>query len=230
MMQTTSRLESLSVGILQFPGSNCDVDCADVLKRHFNINSSLLWHTADRLPKLDVMVIPGGFSYGDYLRSGALASHSPIMQNLKRFVEGGGFVIGICNGFQILVESKILPGILLHNDHLKFICQDVFLKDSRDRVLRMPIAHAEGRYYVDDATMSRLEEENLIAFRYCDSQGLINKRSNPNGAAKNIAGIFSTNKRVLGMMPHPERATDHVLGGSTDGLTVLKDFLSSVTQ
>lgn len=227
-------LGSLRVGVMQFPGSNCDTDCLDVLERHFQIKATPVWYQTAKLPTLDAVVVPGGFSFGDYLRSGALASHAPIMQEVKTFAEKGGAVIGICNGFQILVESKILPGMLLHNDHLKFVCKPVWLKDASGKVLQMPIAHGEGRYYVDAQTLKALKEHNQIAYRYCDESGEVSAASNPNGALENIAGIFSRNQRVLGMMPHPERATDAVMGGgmmmngSADGLTVWQEFLSRV--
>lgn len=228
MSSSPARLESLRVGVLQFPGSNCDADLVDVLKRHFKLSPRIIWHEETSLPSLDAVFIPGGFSFGDYLRSGALASHAPVMQAVKKFAQNGGAVIGICNGFQVLVESKILPGMLLHNDNLKFICRDVFLKDTRGRQLRMPVAHGEGRYYADQKTLSHLETNDLIAYRYCDEGGTVTAEANPNGAVFNIAGIFSDNKRILGMMPHPERATDNVTGGSTDGLIVLKDFLERI--
>jgi phosphoribosylformylglycinamidine synthase len=224
----SSNWESLQVGVLQFPGSNCDADCIDTLSRHFSIKPKVIWHETTSLPKLDAVVVPGGFSFGDYLRSGALASHSPVVQELKEFVETGGAVIGICNGFQILVESKILPGMLLHNDHLKFVCKSVSLTDWKGRRLKVPIAHGEGRYYADASTLAYLERDSLVAYRYCDDTGLATKLANPNGAANNIAGIFSKNRRVLGMMPHPERATDLLMGGSKDGLTVWQDFFERI--
>jgi len=221
-------LGSLRVGVLQFPGSNCDADCVDVLKRHFSIEPQLIWYQSGRLPKLDAVVLPGGFSFGDYLRSGALASHAPIMQEVKAFAESGGALLGICNGFQILVEAKILPGMLLHNENLKFICKFVHLRDQDGKILRLPIAHGEGRYYAEQETIAQLAREGRIAYRYCDASGERTSTSNPNGAADDIAGVFSSNKRVLGMMPHPERATDVVMGGSADGLTVWREFLSRI--
>ena len=216
------------VGVLQFPGSNCDTDCIDVLTRHLDANVSPIWYQETTLPPLDAVVVPGGFSFGDYLRSGALASHASIMTEVKKFVDRGGAVIGICNGFQILVESKILPGVLLHNMSQKFICDDVYLKDPSGKVLRMPIAHGEGRYWIDEPGRKSLEDKNLIAYRYTTAKGEITQSANPNGALGNIAGVFSPNKKVLGMMPHPERATDKVLGGSTDGLVVWQEFFSRI--
>lgn len=221
-------LNSLRVGVLQFPGSNCDADCVDALKRHFQIESKLIWYGDKSLPSLDAVVVPGGFSFGDYLRSGALAAHAPIMQEVSAFAAGGGAVFGICNGFQILVEAKILPGMLLHNENLKFICRPVTLKDKKDQVLTMPIAHGEGRYYVDLNTLKDLEANDQIAYRYCDQEGVVNASANPNGSVAGIAGVYSKNKRVLGMMPHPERATDTVMGGSADGLNVWNDFLNGL--
>lgn len=228
MTLAARNLESLRVGVLQFPGSNCDSDCFDALKRHFNIDAQPVWHQESKLPKLDAVVVPGGFSFGDYLRSGALASHAPIMQDVKDFAENNGAVLGICNGFQILVEAKILPGMLLHNESLKFICKEVSLKDVSGKVLRMPIAHGEGRYYADDKTLDHLESKGLVAYRYAASDGQIDPSSNPNGSTRSIAGVYSPNKRVLGMMPHPERATDIEMGGSADGLTVWREFLERV--
>ena len=221
-------LDSMRVGVLQFPGSNCDADCLDTLSRHFQIKPIPVWHTEPMLPALDAVVIPGGFSYGDYLRSGALASHSPVMTDVKSFAAKGGAILGICNGFQILVESQILPGMLLHNESLKFICREVTLKAATGELLRMPIAHGEGRYYADGKTLKVLQQNDLIAYRYCDATGEVSDDANPNGALMGIAGIYSANKRVLGMMPHPERATDKLMGGSSDGLAVWREFLERV--
>jgi phosphoribosylformylglycinamidine synthase subunit PurQ / glutaminase len=223
-------LGSLRVGVVQFPGSNCDADCVDVLKRHFNIEAKLIWHSTPKLPPLDLVVLPGGFSYGDYLRSGALASHSSIMQDVKKFADNGGAILGICNGFQILVESKILPGMLLHNENLKFQCKNVYLKSETSKPLKMPIAHGEGRYYADSKTIAELENSGSIAYRYCDEDGKFTLNANPNGSLNSIAGIYSANKKVLGMMPRPERAADFYLGGSDDGLIVLNDFLGRAVQ
>lgn len=228
MTTMSARLASLRVGVVQFPGSNCDQDLIDVLSRHFKITPLVIWHEVKSLPALDAVFIPGGFSFGDYLRSGALASHAPVMQAVKDFARSGGAVVGICNGFQILVEAQILPGMLLHNENLKFICKDVTLIDRSGRRLRMPIAHGEGRYFADQKTIDHLEAKGLVAYRYATEAGGISPEANPNGALGNIAGIVSENGRVLGMMPHPERATDLVTGGSTDGLVVLKDFLERV--
>ena len=219
---------SLRVGVLQFPGSNCDADCVDALRRHFQIEATLVWHQDTKLPKLDAVIVPGGFSFGDYLRSGALAAHAPVMQEVKGFSEKGGAVLGICNGFQILVESKILPGILLHNLSQTFICKTVHLKDQSGNILTMPIAHGEGRFYIDKEDVAALTDEGMIAYQYSSLAGEVDEASNPNGSVSNIAGIYSKNKKVLGMMPHPERATDVAMGGSNDGLVVLRNFIERI--
>ncbi len=225
------------IGLVQFPGSNCDMDCFDVFERHFGLKLTPIWHTETSLPEVNAIILPGGFSYGDYLRSGALASHSPVMASVKQFVDKGGPVAGICNGFQILTESHLLPGALLRNAGRKFICKFVDLATAagdstyqrtlHGRVSRVPIAHGEGRFYIDKAGLSKLKDKGQIVFRYADEHGDTTGAANPNGATDNIAGIVSENGRVLGMMPHPERATDKILGGSTDGLAIFEAFLAS---
>ena len=225
------------IGLIDFPGSNCDRDCTDAFDRHLGIKLIPVWHTEHALPQVDAVLLPGGFSYGDYLRSGALAAHSPIMGAVKQFVSKGGPALGICNGFQILTESHLLPGALLRNRSRRFICKfvtlavgsgnSVYQKQLGAKVLRLPIAHGEGRYYIDDAGLRRLQDHGQIAFRYANATGQANDESNPNGAVDNIAGIVSENGRVMGLMPHPERATDQLLGGSVDGLAVLDTFLSA---
>lgn len=220
---------SRNIGLVQFPGSNCDMDVVDALKRHFSLDTKLVWHTESKLPALDAVILPGGFSFGDYLRSGALASHSPVMAAVKDFAAKGGPVIGICNGFQVLTESHLLPGALLRNNSRKFICDYVTLKAGdgtstyqktlKGRPLKVPIAHGEGRYYIDADGLKRLQDNGQVAFRYTGA--------NPNGSLDAIAGIVSTNGRVMGLMPHPERATDEVMGGSKDGLGILEAFLAS---
>jgi phosphoribosylformylglycinamidine synthase len=216
-------MASRSIGLVQFPGSNCDMDVVDALERHFHLPTKLVWHTEASLPPLDAVILPGGFSFGDYLRSGALASHSPVMAAVKDFAKKGGPVIGICNGFQVLTESHLLPGALLRNNSRKFICEYVTLKayqaGLKGKELRIPIAHGEGRYFIDDAGLKRLKDNDQVAFRY--------HGHNPNGSLDDIAGIVSDNRRVLGLMPHPERATDEVMGGSKDGLAILEAFLGS---
>ena len=228
MTQRISPTGQLQVGVLQFPGSNCDADCVDVLKRHFGIEARTVWHQEVSLPPVDAIVIPGGFSFGDYLRSGSLAAHAPLMREVKKFADRGGSVMGICNGFQILVESQMLPGALLHNDSLSFICKTVRLRSKTGRVLRMPIAHGEGRYWIDERGLADIEDSDQIAFQYADSLGNIAREANPNGSVAGIAGITSKNKKILGLMPHPERATDEIMGGSDDGLFVLRDFLQRI--
>ena len=225
------------IGLIDFPGSNCDRDCTDAFERHFGIKLIPVWHTEQTLPQVDAVLLPGGFSYGDYLRSGALAAHSPIMGAVKSFVSKGGAALGICNGFQILTESHLLPGALLRNRSRRFICKfvnlavgsgkSVYQEQLGAKVLRLPIAHGEGRYYIDNEGLRRLQDQGQIAFRYADANGQANDESNPNGAVDNIAGIVSENGRVMGLMPHPERATDQLLGGSVDGLAVLDTFVSS---
>ena len=225
------------IGLIDFPGSNCDRDCLDAFSRHFGIKLQAVWHSERTLPKLDAVLLPGGFSYGDYLRSGALAAHSPIMVAVKNFVANGGPALGICNGFQILTESHLLPGALLRNQSRKFICKQVDLlagsgesvygRSLAGRRLRMPIAHGEGRYFIDDDGLRRLQDHGQVAFRYVDQSGAASAEANPNGTRDNIAGIVSENGRVLGLMPHPERATDLLVGGSADGLAILESFLSS---
>lgn len=216
------------IGLVQFLGSNCDWDCIDSLKRHFGIDVITIWHTETSLPKLDGLILPGGFSYGDFLRSGSLASHTKIMAAVKDFVKKGGPVIGICNGFQILTESHILPGALLKNVSGTFICKYQTLKGAEgpsgfhkvfsNKDFEIPIAHGEGRYFIDNEGLKKLKDNGQILFRY---------EENPNGSVDDIAGIVSENGRVIGMMPHPERATDKLIGGSDDGLTILKAFLES---
>ena len=218
----------LRVGVLQFPGSNCDTDCIDSMRRHYEVSVSPIWYQEPSLPALDAVVVPGGFSFGDYLRSGAQASHTSVMADVKKFAARGGAVIGICNGFQILVEAGILPGALLHNMSLKFICRDIYLKDSNDQVLKMPIAHGEGRYWISESGLKSMEDKGLVAYRYCSPRGEITQGENPNGAVANIAGVFSENKKVLGMMPHPERAADGLIGGSRDGLKVWQNFFDRI--
>ena len=215
------------VGVLVFPGSNCDRDCYDVIRHVFRKEVEFVWHQETRLRDFQAIVVPGGFSYGDYLRCGAIARFSPVMKAVRQFADDGGFVIGICNGFQILLEAGLLPGAMLRNRSLKFICRRVHVRvESPDtvftrgcqhgQVLRLPIAHGEGNYYADAETLERLERNNQIVFRYCQSDGKVNEEANPNGSVRNIAGVCNERRNVLGMMPHPERASESVLG-SRDG-------------
>ncbi len=227
-MLTKPAFGRLRVGVVQFPGSNCDDDCVDVLRRHYEINAVKIWHQDISLPKLDALILPGGFSFGDYLRSGALAAHAPIMDSIKSFAARGGHILGICNGFQILTESKLLPGVLLHNKSQKFLCTQTTIRSPKGPILKIPIAHAEGRFWIDEEGLRRLDDLDLIAYQYCTADGLIDIRANPNGSVANIAGVYSKDKKILGMMPHPERATDPVMGGSSDGISVINDFLQRI--
>jgi phosphoribosylformylglycinamidine synthase len=225
------------LGLVQFPGSNCDADMMDAVLRHFKIKVQPVWHTETQLPPLDAVILPGGFSYGDYLRSGALAAHSPIMGSVKSFAAKGGAVLGICNGFQVLTESQLLPGALLRNQNRQFICQyltlateaglSTYQKALSGRLLRVPIAHGEGRYYIDAEGLKKLQDQGQIVFRYVDAVGKVTDEANPNGSVYSIAGVVSPNGRVMGMMPHPERATDKLIGGSADGKSILEAFLAS---
>jgi phosphoribosylformylglycinamidine synthase I len=218
----------LRVGVVQFPGSNCDDDCVDMLRRHYEIDAPKIWHQEKSLPKLDALILPGGFSFGDYLRSGALAARAPIMEPIKDFAARGGHILGICNGFQILTESGLLPGALLHNNRQKFLCTQTKIRGGNGPILSIPIAHAEGRFWIDENGLRRLDDLNLIAYRYCTDDGRFDIEANPNGSVANIAGVYSKDKKILGMMPHPERATDALMGGSCDGLTVINDFFQTI--
>ena len=213
--------------VIVFPGSNREHDIADAIERSTGKAPVHIWHRDSELPDVDLIVLPGGFAYGDYLRTGAIAARSPIMTEVKRRADRGTPIIGVCNGFQILCEAGLLPGVLMMNASLKFICRNVNLKVetsqslftqrySTGQVLSVPVAHHEGNYFADPATLDRLEDRGQVAFRYCDEQGNVTAATNCNGSARNIAGIFNDTKNVLGMMPHPENATDPLLG-STDG-------------
>ncbi len=236
-MDRISSVGSPRIGLVQFPGSNCDADCIDAFKRLFGIELLLLWHQEEALPPIDGLILPGGFSYGDYLRGGALASCSKIMPAIKAFAGKGGSILGICNGFQILTESHLLPGILLRNAQQNFVCKNVDLAVApgnsgyhsrlQGRVYRVPIAHGEGRYHIDQDTLKKMEDRGQILFQYADDSGLPNESANPNGSQSQIAGVLSENGRILGMMPHPERASDPLLG-SEDGRAILGAFLATV--
>ncbi len=225
-------------GVVTFPGSNCDHDMIYVLGTIMGQEVEHLWHKDKDLKGCDFIVLPGGFSYGDYLRSGAIARFSPIMEKIIEHANNGGYVMGICNGFQILCESGLLPGALLHNNSQKFNCKNVFIKaESKDalvtkhvpknKALKIPIAHGEGRYYADEKTMKQLKDNDQILFRYCDEQGNITNESNPNGSLENIAGVCNAGKNVFGMMPHPERAADELLN-NTDGKLLFESILNIV--
>jgi phosphoribosylformylglycinamidine synthase len=222
--------------VVQFPGSNCDQDCVHVLGQVLGHDAYLVWHKEHSLGNADVVVIPGGFSYGDYLRCGAIARFSPVMDAVRKAAQSGTTVIGICNGFQVLCEAGLLPGALVRNRGLHFLCGDVFLRvetpQSRftqrlhtGRVLRMPIAHGEGCFFADSATLRQLQDHGQILFSYCDANGSANKLANPNGSLFNIAGICNRERNILGMMPHPERACENLLG-SEDGREILASLLA----
>ncbi|MEM8994320.1 MAG: phosphoribosylformylglycinamidine synthase subunit PurQ [Acidobacteriota bacterium] len=217
-------------GVVTFPGSNCDHDIYHVLKHLLGQEVTFLWHDNADLRGCELLVLPGGFSYGDYLRAGAMASLSPIMGEVKRHADAGGLVLGVCNGFQMLLESGLLTGAMRRNRHLRFLCQDVHLRVERDdlpftggyskgQILRMPIAHAEGNYVDTDENLDALESENRVVFRYVGADGALDDAANVNGSARSIAGICSAGGNVLGMMPHPERCAEEVLGNS-DGLAL----------
>lgn len=217
----------MKFGVVVFPGSNCDRDMQDALQNDLGQEVIMLWHKDRDLSRFstgDCIVLPGGFSYGDYLRCGAIARFSPMMQEVIRFAQAGGKVLGVCNGFQILCESHLLPGALLRNEHQQFVCRNVFITPGDGQAYQIPVAHGEGRYYADEATLDRLEANNQVLFRYCDAQGRILPSANPNGAARNIAGICNETRNVFGMMPHPERACSGVLG-NTDGRAIFRQLL-----
>ena len=228
----------MKFGVIQFPGSNCDHDAYHVVSKHVGQPVDFVWHKETDLSGYDAVIVPGGFSYGDYLRAGALARFSPVMGAVKELAANGGFVFGICNGFQILCEAGLLPGALRRNAGLHFISKHVNLRvENPDtpytsevpsgKVLSIPIAHAEGNYTCDDETFHQLEENGQIVFRYCDENGEITEASNPNGARSNIAGICNLDRNVLGMMPHPERACEELLG-SNDGRDIFRSLTKAV--
>lgn len=226
----------MKFGVIVFPGSNCDRDMYHALKDDLGQEVEMLWHKDNDLSRFgtdDCIVLPGGFSYGDYLRCGALARFSPLMEQVINFANAGGKVLGVCNGFQILCESGLLPGVLLANDHQKFVCKNVYIKNEfgdniisnalQGSTLQIPVAHGEGRYYADTATLKSLVDNNQIVFRYVNAAGEVHLDANPNGAIDNIAGICNAQKNVFGMMPHPERACSEALG-NIDGRAILKAF------
>jgi len=230
----------MKFGVVVFPGSNCDHDAYDVLKRCFGQETRFLWHKDSSLGGVDVVILPGGFSYGDYLRCGAIARFSPIMKEVAAFAGRGGVVMGICNGFQILCEAGLLPGAFLRNERLNFVCDFVNLRVEnaatrftgaceKGDVLRIPIAHGEGNYYADDRTLETLENNGQILFRYCEADGSITASSNPNGSRSNIAGILNGAGNVMGLMPHPERASDPMLR-NTDGGKIFRSVIESLVM
>jgi phosphoribosylformylglycinamidine synthase len=226
----------MKFGVVTFPGSNCDQDMVYVLKNLLGQEVVSLWHKDTDLQGVDMVVLPGGFSYGDYLRSGAIAKFSPIMNEVIQHAGKGGYVLGICNGFQILTESGLLPGALLHNANQKFICKNVYITPNtlnspitkglvKNEVYKIPIAHGEGRYYADEATLENMQANDQILFKYCRVDGKIDEAHNPNGTVQNIAGVTNATKNVFGMMPHPERASD-VLLGNVDGKALFESLLN----
>lgn len=228
----------MKFGVIIFPGSNCDEDMIYVLETIMEQKVERLWHKEKNLKGCDFLILPGGFSYGDYLRSGAIARFSPIMENVLEHAAKGGYVFGVCNGFQILCEAGLLPGALLHNANQKFICKNIFLKAQTNqtlitsqidlsKALKIPIAHGEGRFYADEKTLKELNNNGQILFRYCDENGNTSEAANPNGSLENIAGICNAKKNVFGMMPHPERAADDELGNS-DGRILFESIVSLV--
>ena len=228
----------MKVGVVVFPGSNCDDDTVAIFQDVLGLETIKLWHKDTDLQGCDFIVLPGGFSYGDYLRSGAIARFSPIMDKVIEHANNGGYLMGICNGFQVLVEAGLLPGVLLRNDTQKFISKNIFLKPQTNnslltngldlqRAYKVPIAHAEGRYFANAETLQKLNDNDQILFRYCAENGEITDASNPNGSLENIAGICNVNRNVFGLMPHPERAAEEVLGNA-DGRLILEQLLAEV--
>ena len=222
--------------VIVFPGSNCDRDIAVALEK-FKIKNQMVWHDETNLPKSDLVVLPGGFSYGDYLRSGCIASKSKIINEVIKHAKKGGLLLGICNGFQILIETGLLPGVLLRNKKLRFLSKDVYLKVvnfnnkfclnyKNKNIIKLPIAHNEGNYFADENLLKNLEDKDLVAFKYCDENGLVSKNSNPNGSSNSIAGILNIERNILGMMPHPERLIDPMLSGE-DGSVMFRGLLSA---
>ena len=222
----------MKFGVIVFPGSNCDRDMQFALQENLGYEVIMLWHKDNDLSMFsaeDCIVLPGGFSYGDYLRCGAIARFSPLMQPLMRFAEKGGKVLGVCNGFQVLCESHLLPGVLLRNANQQFIGKNIYMKGENEQVLKIPIAHGEGRYYADDHLLDQMEAEGQILWKYCDAEGNINSESNPNGSTRQIAGICNKERNVIGLMPHPERAVSENLG-NTDGRKLFQQIFAGMNH
>jgi phosphoribosylformylglycinamidine synthase len=225
--------------VVVFPGSNADIELIHTLRDIAGMTTAIAWHKDDRLPgPTDLVAIPGGFAHGDYLRCGAIAKTSPIMADIRRHAERGGYVLGVCNGFQILTEAGLLPGALTRNEHLRFECRDIYLTKVAEgpfttgftKPLRMPIAHAEGRYQADEATLAKLHADGAIALRYCDESGKVTAAANPNGSVESIAGVYGgVRKNVMGLMPHPERMSEPLVGGS-DGRQIFQALLRAGAQ
>jgi phosphoribosylformylglycinamidine synthase len=231
-------MAKVKIGVIVFPGSNCDHDAHYVAETIMGQDARLIWHKESSIGDVDVVILPGGFSYGDYLRCGAIARFSPVMKDVVRFANNGGLVIGICNGFQVLTEAGLLPGVLLRNKSLLFICKYLNLRVENantkftrtcesGEIIEIPIAHGEGNYFTDPDTLKRLEDNQQVVFRYCDRSGKVTDDANPNGSLNNIAGIINETGNVLGMMPHPERASDPVLK-HTDGRKIFESMIQSV--
>ena len=226
----------MNSSVITFPGSNCDRDM-DVALKKFGFKNKMVWHDDLELPKSDLVVLPGGFSYGDYLRCGSMASKSRIMKSILNFAKGGGKIMGVCNGFQILVEAGLLPGVLLRNKYLEFICKNVFVKiNNKDNsyfkgikknTLELHIAHNEGNYFCSEEQIKKIDDNNQIALFYSNETGIVNEKNNPNGSIKNIAGIFNKEKNILGMMPHPERMIDPALSGE-DGSIFFENLINNL--
>jgi phosphoribosylformylglycinamidine synthase I len=227
----------MNFAVLQFPASNCDQDCVHAV-RVLGHSANLVWHKETSLGETDAVIIPGGFSYGDYLRTGAIARFSPIMQTVQKFADDGGLVLGVCNGFQILCEAGMLPGALIRNRDLQFHCEQVFLKTGnfetpftskipREKILKIPIAHGEGCYFADAATLEKLKSNHQILWQYCDAKGNLTDSANPNGSLLNIAGICNERRNVAGLMPHPDRASEEILG-SADGKFIFESVIAAL--
>ena len=227
----------MNIGLVVFPGSNCDHDCRHVVRDVLRQNVTMVWHKEASLTGLDAVILPGGFSYGDYLRTGAIARFSPVMQAVKQYAAQGGLVLGICNGFQILLEAGLLPGAMLRNKSLHFICRETYVKVENaatpftnvcksGQVLKIPIAHADGNYYTDPVTLAGLQANAQIVFRYCTADGNVTPEACPNGSLNNIAGIRNAEGNVLGMMPHPERCAESILGNE-DGRAIFQSMIAS---
>lgn len=229
---------SANFGVIVFPGANCDHDAYHALAHVMNANTKFLWHKDTDLSDIDFLLIPGGFSYGDYLRSGAIARFSPIMQSVVEFAQKGNPVLGICNGFQILLEAGLLPGAMLHNQQLRFVCKQIYIRCetsntlftrniNKGDVLKVPVAHGEGNYVTDSDQLKKLQDNDQIVFRYCDKDGQTTEEANFNGSIDNIAGICNQQRNVLGMMPHPERAVEEIIG-SADGKRIFESVLNEL--
>lgn len=228
----------MNFAVLQFPGSNCDQDCVHVLKNVLGHSAKLVWHKDTSLGEVDAVLVPGGFSYGDYLRTGSIARFSPVMQAVQQFAANGGHVLGICNGFQILCEAGLLPGALVRNRSLQFRCEQVYLKTvtknspftnqvADGKLMRVPIAHGEGCYFADEETLAKMNANGQVLWQYCDASGNLTDDSNPNGSLQNIAGVCNEAKNVAGLMPHPERASEAILGGD-DGKAIFESLIHAL--